>query len=97
MKKVFIIIAVLASTVLAQAQNYATMYMDIIKSGDFHYCSDEVDGLILYRGAEPNCTSWYFRVNDEVVHNVDSVVLDHSEWTNYVVYDGCYYTRYMYI
>jgi len=94
MKKLFIIIAVLASTVLAQAQNYATMYMDSIQSGDFHYCSDEVDGLILYRG-EPNCTSWYFVVNDEVIQNVESIVLDNSEWYNYVVYHGCQYIRYM--
>ena len=88
MKKVFIMIAVLVSAVLAQAQNYATLYMDSIQGGEFHYCSDEVDGVIFYRG-EPNCISWYFVVNDEVVQNVDSVVLDNSEWYNYVVYSGC--------
>jgi hypothetical protein len=95
MKKLFIIIAVLASTVLAQAQNYATMYMDSIQSGNFHYCSDEVDGLILYRGAEPNCNSWHFMVGDENFYNIDSIVLDNSEWYNYVFYDGCYYNRHL--
>ena len=94
MKKLFIIIVMLAGTVLAQAQNYATLYMDSIQSGEFHYCPNEVDGVIFYRG-EPNCIYWYFVVNGECISNVDSVILDNSRWQNFVVYDGCQYDRHM--
>ena len=92
MKKVLTMIVVLACSLLAQAQNYATLSVEENENGMYYYCSAEVDGVIVYGNPDCAYTSWH--VDGVSYHNVDSVVVvfDNQDY-HFVQYEGCGLTR----
>ena len=87
MKKLLTMIIVLACAMIGQAQNYATLRVEQIESGQFDYCMGEYDGVIVY--AQAGCSAFEWNVNGEHYYNVDSLVLISSEYYYDVSYTGC--------
>jgi hypothetical protein len=86
MKKLALLVMMLANTMFANAQNYDTLYIaDIPNHGAvFDYCASEYDGVIIYGLPDWNC-EW--TVNGEHF-NGNSIVVLNTEYSYYITYIG---------
>ena len=93
MKKITLLLAMIIAG-FAQAQNYAVLHVEELPGGpssiEFHYCTSDYDGVVIY--AQPGCPSfeWYVDFN-HYYYNLDSVVISTTEFPEscYVHYGGC--------
>ena len=95
MKKLITMIAVLACTMIANAQNYEVLHIeDLIDGYEYDYCADEFDGIIIHKAQ--NCPSgaisWTVGIEGEVYqYYSDSIVLEntHTHYRYGISYSGC--------
>ncbi|MBO6024717.1 MAG: T9SS type A sorting domain-containing protein [Bacteroidales bacterium] len=95
MKKVLTMIAVLACTMIANAQNYEVLHIEELINGyEYDYCADEFDGIIIHKAQ--NCPSgaisWSVNIDGEDFNYwTDSIILHntHTHYGYYVGYSGC--------
>jgi len=80
MKKVLLIVMMMASFMHAKAQNYATYNVwDIPNQGCLYFCAEEYDGVIIYGSSiHPDGDPWAFGYDGEWFH-ADSIVLYPTE------------------
>ena len=95
MKKVLTMIAVLACTMIANAQNYEVLHIEeLINDYVYDYCADEFDGIIIHKAQ--NCPSgaisWSVSIDGEHFdYWTDSIILQntHVNYRYVVGYSGC--------
>ena len=95
MKKLITMIAVLACTMIANAQNYEVLHIeDLIDGYEYDYCADEFDGIIIHKAQ--NCPSgaisWSVSIDGEHFdYWTDSIILQntHANYRYVVGYSGC--------
>lgn len=79
MKKLLFIAMLFAGFKLASAENYDTLYIqDVANYGQYHYCADTHDGIVVYGEPNWNC-QWRIGVNGAIG---DLFYADHIEISN---------------
>ena len=84
MKKLLLIAMLLASFGLASAQNYDTLFIqDVVNYGQYHYCADTYDGVVIYGEPNWNC-QWQIGASGELFY-ADHIVVTNNE-SQYTIY-----------
>jgi len=90
MKRLLTIIGLLAIGLFVQAQNYDTLYIqDVENYGQYHYCADTYDGVVIYGDPNWNC-QWRIGINGAVgdLFYADYIVISNSEPQYQINYIG---------
>ena len=97
MKRIILMLIVLISVTIAQAQNYAILHVEEVSATPpnvFNYCDDEFAGVVIYAQQECHYNEWIVDFTNHY-QNLDSIVIEASEEEIYVHYSGCGLNRIM--